>query len=74
MIKPYTFKEIKSKLADFGLSQQWLADKSKISRQMVCALLNDKSCTTTEKKRQMYRLFWTYIINDYAHSLAYEDF
>lgn len=75
MTKPYTSKELKSKLAELGLTQQWLAEKSHVSRQTVNGVLTDKAWGDRYSGNEyLHRLLWTYIINDYVHSLAYEDF
>ena len=71
MTKPYTREQIKSELKRFGLSQQWLADKSHVSRQYVCGILaGGKWTDTTEYKMDLYLMFWTYLLQDFARDLS----
>lgn len=67
MIEAYTSEEIRSELKRFGLTQQWLAGKSKVTRQYVCGILGDKKWlpTVSDDKKELYKLLWTYILKDY---------
>lgn len=65
MKKPYTGEELKKKLRQLGLTQQWLADTIHVSRQVVCAVLNDANWGgVSDDKNEMYRMLMSYIVDD----------
>ena len=66
MKKLYTGEELKKKLSQLGLTQQWLADTIHVSRQAVCAVLNDANWNNyvSDNRKEMYRMLMSYVVDD----------